>query len=83
MGDFPSGPPPVGRTVVLIAVRVFTGSEGYSRSAIPFPRWLAAGTGRVDCALTLFQDVLEIVHFSQDFPTQMVGAVAYGSYFYP
>ena len=33
-GDEPSGPPPVGRTVVRCAVRVFTGTDGYSRRAV-------------------------------------------------
>lgn len=27
-GDFLSGPPPIGRTVVRVAVRVFTGTDG-------------------------------------------------------
>ena len=33
-GDFRSGPPPVGKMVVLTAVRVFTGREGYRRRAV-------------------------------------------------
>jgi hypothetical protein len=33
MGDFLSGPPPVGSIVVFIAVLVLTGTEGYNRRA--------------------------------------------------
>ena len=32
-GDSPSGPPPVGSTVVLVAERVLTGTDGKRRSA--------------------------------------------------
>lgn len=32
-GESPSGPPPVGRVVVLSAVREFTGTDGKSRRA--------------------------------------------------
>lgn len=35
IGDLRSGPPPVGNTVVLTALRVLTGTEGYSRNARP------------------------------------------------
>jgi hypothetical protein len=31
MGELPSGPPPTGRIVVLVAVRLFSGTGGYNR----------------------------------------------------
>ena len=30
-GEWPSGPPPVGSTVVLVAIRILTGTDRYSR----------------------------------------------------
>ena len=32
-GEWPSGPPPVGSTVVFVAIRILTGTDGYSRRA--------------------------------------------------
>lgn len=34
IGDLRSGPPPVGKTVSFRAVRLLTGTEGYSRRAV-------------------------------------------------
>lgn len=73
-GDFRSGPPPVGKTVVLTAVRVFTGTEGYKRRAAdvshePYPQDL------LYASLTLFDNVLEILHSPQIGSAHIVFAV--------
>lgn len=68
-GAFRSGPPPVGRTVVFAAVRVFTGTEGYSRRAATVSHCTALTWPN---ELTLFHYVLEILHFPQICPVNLV-----------
>ena len=54
IGDVPSGPPPLGRIVVLRAVRLFNGTGGYKRR--PGIKELAMGKSGLerDSILTLF-----------------------------
>lgn len=62
-GDLRSGPPPVGSTVSLIAVRVLTGTEGYNRKAGKVRDVTRGESGWLD--LTLVENVLQVEHISQ------------------
>lgn len=62
-GDPRSGPPPVGSTVVLVAVRVLTGTEGYSRRA--GLKASISSEKNLELNRTFFENVLQIRHLSQ------------------
>jgi len=40
IGDLPSGPPPTGIVVALLANRALPGTDGYRRSALVYVSWI-------------------------------------------
>jgi hypothetical protein len=60
IGDWPSGPPPRGRVVSLLANRAFPGTTGYSRKAV-LVRFGICDRKEI---LTFIEKVFEISHLS-------------------
>lgn len=68
-GDLPSGPPPQGRRVSLIDIRVLDGTTGYRRSAVRSVsdqsryKFMACPLDHSDAVVRTFvYDILEILH---------------------